>query len=94
MTPWTLTHQALLPMGFPRQEYWSGLSSPSPRDLPHPEIQPKAPALAGGFFTPEPPEKLVKYMVLNFTPIHNPVDFPSYTQQKRVRKVANSKLYL
>ena len=30
-------------MGFPRQEYWSGLPSPSPGDLPDPEIKPVSP---------------------------------------------------
>ena len=29
-TPWTVAHQDLLSMGFPRQEYWSGLPFPSP----------------------------------------------------------------
>ena len=41
-------------MGFPRQEYWSGLSFPSPGDLPNPGIELgslMSPALAGGFFT-------------------------------------------
>ena len=41
-------------MGFSRQEYWSGLSFPSPGDLPHPGIKPVSPvspALAGQFFT-------------------------------------------
>ena len=45
-------------MGFSRQEYWSGL--PSPGDLPDSGIEPKGPvvpALAGGFFTTEPPGK-------------------------------------
>ena len=37
-----------------RQEYWSGLPFPPPRDLPDPGIQPASPALAGGFFTIEP----------------------------------------
>ena len=32
--PWTIAHQAPLSMGFPRQEYWSGLPSPSPGNLP------------------------------------------------------------
>ena len=32
--PWTIAHQAPLSMGFPRQEYWSGLPFPSPGDLP------------------------------------------------------------
>ena len=31
-------------MGFPRQEYWSGLPFPSPRDLPYPGIKPMSPA--------------------------------------------------
>ena len=34
VTPWTVAHQAPLSMGFPRQEYWSGLPFPSPGDLP------------------------------------------------------------
>ena len=32
-------------MGFPRQEYWSGLPFPSPGDLPDPGIEPGSPAL-------------------------------------------------
>jgi len=32
-------------MGFSRQEYWSGLPSPSPGDLPDPGIEPRSPAL-------------------------------------------------
>ena len=43
-------------MEFPRQEYWSELPFPSPGDLPNPGIEPTSPALAGGFFTTEPPE--------------------------------------
>ena len=39
-TPWTVAHQAPLSMGFPRQEYWSGLPFPSPGDLPNPGIKP------------------------------------------------------
>ena len=56
-TPWTIAYQAPLSFGFPRQEYWSELPFLSPGDLPHPGIEPESPALAGGFFTPEPPEK-------------------------------------
>ena len=33
-TPWTVAHHTPLSMGFPRWEYWSELSFPSPRDLP------------------------------------------------------------
>ena len=43
-----------LPMGFSRQEHWSGLPCPPPGDLPHPGIEPASlmpPALVAGFFT-------------------------------------------
>ena len=36
--PWTLAHQISLSMGFPKQEYWSGLLFPPPGDLPNPGI--------------------------------------------------------
>ena len=44
-TPWTVACQAPLSMEFSRQEYWSGLPFPSPRDLPDPGIEPRSPAL-------------------------------------------------
>ena len=53
-TPWTISLEAPLSMGFPRQEYWSGLPFPSPGDLPNPGIKPESPespALAGRSFT-------------------------------------------
>ena len=56
-TPWILAYQASLSLGFPRQEYWSGLPFPSPGNLPDPGIKPKYPessALAGEFLTTEP----------------------------------------
>jgi len=49
-----ITCQAPLSMGFPRQEYWSGLPFASPGDLPNTGIKLlslTSPALAGGFFT-------------------------------------------
>ena len=54
VTPRTVTHQAPLSMGFSRQESWSGLPDPPPRDLPDPGTEPSSlvsPALAVGFFT-------------------------------------------
>ena len=57
VTPWTIADQAPLSMGFPRQEYWSGLPFPSLGDLPDPGIEPVSTALADGFFTTEPPGK-------------------------------------
>ena len=56
-TLWTVACQAPLSMGFPRQEYRSGYPFPSPGDLPNPGIKPTSPALAGEFFTSEPPGK-------------------------------------
>ena len=47
--------------GILQQEYWSGLPSPLPGDLPDPGIKPASPtslALGGRFFTSEPPRKL------------------------------------
>ena len=52
--PWTVAHQAPLSIGIPRQEYWSGLSFPSPGDLPNPRDRTCVSSLAGGFFTSEP----------------------------------------
>ena len=49
--------QASLSTGFPTQEYWSGLPFPSPGDLPSEGIKHVVPAMAGGFFTTEPPGK-------------------------------------
>ena len=58
--------------GFSRQEYWSGLPFPSPGDLPDPGMETESlvsPALAGGFFTAEPPGKpdlLLKEIIISF----------------------------
>ena len=62
-TLWTVAHQAPLSMGFFKQEYWSGLPSPPPGDLPDPGIEPMSsasPALADRFFT-------TRYLIINFT---------------------------
>ena len=49
-----------------QQEYWSGLPFPSPGDLPKSGIEPASPALAGEFFTSQPPGKPQgKYMSLS-----------------------------
>ena len=44
-TPWTVTHQPPLSMGFFRQEFWGGLLFPSPGDLPNPGNEHRSPAL-------------------------------------------------
>ena len=56
VTIWTVAREDPLSMGFSKQEYWSGLPFPSPGDLPNPGIvEPESLALAGSFFTAEPP---------------------------------------
>ena len=55
-TPWTVTCQALLSMGFSRQEYWSRLPFPS-RGSSHPGIKPRSPALRADSLLSEPPRK-------------------------------------
>ena len=54
-TPWTVAHQAPLPMGFSRPEYWRGVPCPPPGALPenpgNKPASPKSPALASGLFT-------------------------------------------
>ena len=53
-----------LSIGFPRQEYWSGLPFPSPEDLSDPGIKPTFPALSGILFIAEPQEKSFQKMLL------------------------------
>ena len=57
VTPWTVAYQGPLSMGFSRQEYWSGLPSPSPGDRPNPEIKPRSPTLRADSLPSEPPGK-------------------------------------
>ena len=66
MTPWTVALQALLSMGFSRQEYWSGLPCLPPGHLSKPGMEAASlmsPALAGGFFSAswEAPPALLPY---------------------------------
>ena len=54
-TPWTADCQALLSMKFSKQEYFSGLPFPTPRDLPNPGIEPMflvSSAVAGRYSLP------------------------------------------
>ena len=64
-TPGTVAPQAPLSMGFSKQEFsWGGLPFTLSVDLPDPGIKPvspASPALAGGFFTTEPPGKPYRY---------------------------------
>ena len=70
LSPWTVACLAPLSVGFPGQEYCSGLPFPSPGDLPNLGIEPMSLALAGGFSTTEPPGKslpqIVAYYLTHF----------------------------
>ena len=57
LCPTLLARQAPLPMGSPRQEYWSGLPFPSPGDLPDPGVEPGSPMLRADSSPPELPEE-------------------------------------
>ena len=78
-TLWTVACQAPLFMGFSRQEYWSGLPCPSPRDLPNPGIEPaslRSCALASVFYsstTWEAPLGVGNINKFNSTVRHQPV---------------------
>ena len=75
VTPWAIAHQTPLFMGFPWQEYWSGLPFPSPEDLPDLGIEPGSPGLGADALTSEPPGKpgfTFRFMIYLFA-------FPSCT---------------
>ena len=55
--PWTVACQTSLSIGFPRQEYWSGLPFPSPGVLLNPGMELTSASSAGGFFPTESPGK-------------------------------------
>ena len=63
-TPQTEAYQAPPSMGFSRQECWSGLPLPSPRDLPDPGIKPGSPTLQADTLLSEPPAKQPKYLAI------------------------------
>ena len=52
VTPWTVARQAPLSVGFPRKEYWSVLTFPSPGDFPDPKIKLGSPALQADSLLP------------------------------------------
>ena len=62
--PKTVAHRPHLSIRFLRQEYWTGLLFPCLRNLPDPGMEPKSPALAGVFFTTEPPGGIYVHMNL------------------------------
>ena len=94
-----VARQALLSMGFSRQECWGGLPVPPPRDLPNPETEPTSPvspALAGGSFTTEPSGKpkcflyqseiKIKFKCNSTFKLVYMANFMSYFTTKKVRE--------
>ena len=70
VTPGTIALQAPLSMGFPRQEYWSGLPFPSPGDLPDLGTELGSPALQADSLPTElqgkPPVGRLSVQILGF----------------------------
>ena len=97
-TPWTVVCQAPPPMGFSRQEFWSGLPFPSPEDLPDPEIEPGSPMLQGDSLSSEPPgkpqiqEDIKKQSQLNILSCFLPADTFQNKTQICGNKIENSSL--
>ena len=52
-------------VGFPRQEYWSGLPFPSPGDLPDSGTESGSPALQADSLPTEPPQKWIYYFLIS-----------------------------
>ena len=67
----TAASQALLSMGFSRQEYWRGLPFPPPGDLPNPGIKPGSPMLLADSLPSEPPGKHYIHIYIH-THTHTP----------------------
>ena len=57
---------------FPRQDYWSALPFSSPGDVPTQGSNSESPALAGGFFTTEPPGKPNCKSAVKYCPLSSP----------------------
>ena len=93
VTPWTVAYQAPLSMEFSMQEWWSGFPFTSPGDLLTQELNPsvKSPALAGRFFSTEPPEKhlylefriLIRKILWKRELQSTPVFLPGESQRQR-----------
>ena len=68
--PWTVAHQAPLPMEFSRQQHWCEVPFPTPGDLPDPGIEPASlasPVLAGRFSTTALPGKPLPFLSVQFS---------------------------
>ena len=91
VTLWTIARQALLSMGFPRQEYWSGLPFPSPEDLLDSGIEPRSPALQADSLPFQPLGKLETW---DMTVSHAPFSCNTYKYQKSSNLVVWERLII
>ena len=103
VTLWTVAHQAPLSMEFPRQEYCSGLSFPSPGDIPHPGVKhesPVSPALQLDSLPSEPSEKVVFFVfcflwvIKDFKVTYIKFNFPKVTHQINYRTEIQNHVFL
>ena len=63
-TPWTAAHQAPPSMGFSRQDYWSGVPSPSPEPVTYPTVTKIQ--IMKSLVSPHPFRKLKKFKIMNY----------------------------
>ena len=88
VTPWTVAHQAPLSMGVSRQESWSGLPCPPPRDLPDLGIKPRSPTLQADSLQSEPPGKPKNTGMGSLTLLYG--IFPTQNRTKYFRGILTS----
>ena len=91
MTPQAVAHPVSLSMGFPRQEYWSGLLFPTSRDLSKPgvDLAPLASsALTGRSFTTEPPGKARQLLEVVFWSLFTYLEsFSEFQWENKEKKI-------
>ena len=77
---WTIAHQTPLSMGFPRQEYWTGLPFTSPGDLPDSGIEPSSPALQADSLPSELPQQPLSMLIIKAMKSKTKKQFPTWSQ--------------
>ena len=75
VTPWAVAYQAPPLVEFSRQEYWSGLSFPSPGDLPNPGIEPRSPTLQADALPSELPMAAPFIEKITLSPLYSSVTY-------------------
>ena len=91
--PQTVVTRLLCLCYFSRQEYWSGLPCPPPRDLPNPGIEPRSPALQVDSLPSEPPEKPTLPIKLKKKKVSPFLILEMWTQKNSKRILCLKKLF-